>query len=193
MLAEVCTRALSLRPEDRFPHAGAFARALEAVQVEALEQQEPRAVKALSWAVGAFLVALLVIVGIVSSQWISALGNQGRGGPTILLLTSLGVSLTLLDAATQGRHRLSQLGAAVACVSLLLGVGLSGVGVSICLRTLDDSDLRSNSFAWRNELVHGVYNALGLFVRTCLCTAFQVSVLVLVHRFIQRSRRPRDR
>ncbi|MBI5516863.1 MAG: serine/threonine protein kinase [Deltaproteobacteria bacterium] len=188
MLAEVCEKALSLRPEDRFPHAGAFARALEAVQAEALEQQEPRAVKVLSWAIGASLLALLVAVGVVSTHWISALGNQGRGGPAVLGLTLLGMSLASLDAATKGRHRLSQLGAAVACVTLLLGAALSGVGVSICLRTLDDSDLRTNSVAWRDELVHGVYNALGLFVRTCLGTAFQVSGLVLARLFILRSR-----
>lgn len=132
-LAEICARAMSKLPNDRFRNASELASALEHFEADAV-MQTPAAVvgNALISTVLTVTAGAAVVLAILTGVMIPLfLGTDVANGMSALGV--VGLALSTIEWATRGRHSLASLTLAIALSTLCLAIVIASFSIAVVM------------------------------------------------------------
>ena len=158
-LADICARAMSRNPAERFRNASEVAKALESVESQALLS---RPFKLFATVTSALVnLGVLVIVGtaiaLVSTITFKEIGFSGWA---IVAASFVGLLLSAVEFWTKGKYSVGPIVFAFAMATVVGGVAASGSSVAVVMKhlaSLNDADqIRDHAIAGAREAVAGV-------------------------------------
>jgi hypothetical protein len=159
-LREICSRAMSPDPSDRYRTASELSGALEHFAEQAVAHQDTGAVGWMARVTTAIMV-LMAILALAAVAWtLPRVQMQGFAGLLILIIGDLGVALGIAELATRGRYRLSPLIIALAIATFTSAIVGMTSGLGQVLEFAMKDNVFGNAEAYRSVLTSGTREAL---------------------------------
>jgi F0F1-type ATP synthase membrane subunit c/vacuolar-type H+-ATPase subunit K len=137
-LRDILAIAMAKDPADRYPHAGAFADALQGFLDSKVRHASSPVLQAAGTAVGLLALVAGAVTGIIMSSSLSSFAEQGVSAWIYVVLTVVGGMLAILEWRTRGRNHFAPLILVFAAVTVLSGFASTMAGVGNILRgTID--------------------------------------------------------
>jgi len=175
-------------PADRFQRAADVANAIEGMMARALIRDESRLTRVFANAVGIFGVLVAVLCAVVTWMLIPSLRELGMAALTFIVVAAAGLSCSVVEWRTDGRHDLGQLALVCALSTFLLGLATWATGMGNVFTWMKDPEHFATLDVWRDGLTTGSYEAIGNLSASATFAVLQLMVWAVTQRAIRRKR-----
>ncbi|MGE0789682.1 MAG: serine/threonine-protein kinase [Sandaracinaceae bacterium] len=180
-LEAIVETAMAQAKEDRYPHAAAFAEAVQGFMTgRVLATPSPwlgRAASVLSWL---FLALMLFALAMVSRGRIPGLAEQGFSAYFYIATFVIGSVLSVVEWRTRGVHQLSPLILALVGLTVLSGVGGTASGVGMVMAAASDAVPSELS----EVLLQGIWEVSGPLTFASLLGSAQLMLWAIARRAV---------